>query len=149
MMQAKPGAVLAARILTAVFFLVLLVMAVAAPAVTRWYAGLRHMPPGLETVILVCWYLCSIPAALALWRLWCLLGRIGRGQMFCQENAREISRVSWCALACAVICAVGTLYYAPFLLVTAAMLFLFCIVQVVALCFRSAAALAEENSLTI
>lgn len=141
--------VLAAKILTAGFLAVLLVMLGAAPMVSRWYVALRGMPAEIYSTILLCWYLCTVPAALALWRLWRLLSRIGAGDPFDRRNARDLGQVSWCALVCAVICAAGALRYAPFLLVAVAMLFLFVIVQVVAACFRAAAALAEENSLTI
>ena len=43
----------------------------------------------------------------------------------------------------------GGVRYAPLFLVTAAMLFLFFVLQIVAACFRAAADLAEENRLTI
>ena len=57
--------------------------------------------------------------------------------------------MGWCALICALVCAGGGVRYAPLFLVTAAMLFLFFVLQIVAACFRVAADLAEENRLTI
>ena len=139
----------AAQILVAGFMAVLLIMLGAAPMVARWYVGLRGMPDGVFTTILICWYLCTVPAAVALWKLWRVLRRIGGGEPFDRRNIRDVCGVSWCALACAAICAVGAFGYAPFILVAAAMLFLFVIVRVTAACFRAAADLAEENSLTI
>lgn len=138
-----------AKLLVVVFGAVILVMAGAAPMVARWYVSLRGMREGTFVTILACWYLCSVPAALALFCLWRLLNRIGKGEPFARENVRDITHVSWCALACTVICAGSAVFYSPFLLVAVAMLFLFAIVQVVAACFRAAVMLAEENSLTI
>ena len=139
----------AAKILIAGFMAVLLIMLGAAPAVSRWYVALRGMPAGINTTILICWYLCTPPAALALWKLWRILGRIGEGAPFDRGNVRDIAWVSRCALACALICGFGALGYAPFILVAVAMLFLFVVIRVTAACFRAAAELAEENSLTI
>ena len=141
--------VMVASGLIVLFGAVLLVMLPAAPAVCRWYVGLRGVSREIFRTILICWYLCTLPAALALWKLWKLLRRIGAGQPFDPANIRAIADVGWCALACALICAVGMVVYPPFLLVSVAMFFLFAIVRVVAACFRMAAALAEENSLTI
>ena len=138
-----------ARAMILIFAAALLIMLGAAPVVVRWYVGLRGMRPQTLVVILVCWYACSVPAAIALWRLWVLLRRIGSGEPFVDRNIRDIRHVSDCAQACAVICGGGAVGYAPFLVVSAAMLFLFAIVQVVAACFRAAMELADENSLTI
>ena len=145
----RQNTITAGRILIAGFMAVLLIMLGAAPAVARWYVGLRGMPAGGLATILICWYLCCVPAALALWQLWRILGRIGGGKPFDRANVRDISTVGWCALACTVICTGGAFGYAPFVLVAVAMLFLFVIVRVTGACFRAAADLAEENSLTI
>ena len=145
----KQKSITAAKILIAVFLVVLVLMLAAAPMVTRWYVQLRGVSAGVQTTILLCWYLCTVPAALALWRLWRILSRIGEGEPFDRRNVRDMITVSWCALACTVICGAGVFGYAPFILVVMAMLFLFIIVRVTAACFRAAADLAEENSLTI
>ena len=141
--------VTAARVSTVAMLVCLIVLGVLAPGLAKWYVAFRAMPQKLETVLLICWYTCTVPAAVALLSLLRLLGKIAAGTIFCVPNARRISRVSWCALVCAVICAVGGVFYAPFFLVTAAMLFLFFIVQVVAACFYSAVRMAEENALTV
>ncbi len=140
---------LAAQIFILIFAAVLLVMAGLAPSVARWYVALRPMQPGVYTALLVSWYGCTAPAALALWQLWRLLAAIRAGAPFCSANCARIRRVGWCALICALICAGGGVRYAPLFLVTAAMLFLFFVLQIVAACFRAAADLAEENRLTI
>ena len=61
---------LAAQIFILIFAAVLLGMAGLAPSVARWYVALRPMQPGVYTALLVSWYGCTAPAALALWDLW-------------------------------------------------------------------------------
>ena len=57
---------LAAQIFILIFAAVLLVMAGLAPSVARWYVALRPMQPEVYTALLVSWYGCTAPAALAL-----------------------------------------------------------------------------------
>ena len=128
---------------------VLAALAFAMPALLRWYGALRQMPPAPCRAIRVAFYLCLLPAGLALWSLRGILKGILAGAVFTAENVRRIYRVSWCCLPVAVICACAAVYYAPLGFVAILMGFLLLTARVVAEAFRAACALREENELTI
>lgn len=127
----------------------LIVLCFFAVPLAKWYVGFRAMRNFLTVVIVIIFYVCAVPAMLALICLLSLLRRIHKGKTFDARNARLLGFIGWCCVAVAITCTVGGCFYAPFFLVSAAMLFLFLIVRVVRNCFMTAAELQEENSLTI
>ena len=135
----------------AVIFCMFLVVALAAgaPWVVRWYADLRDIAPTEQTVIIICYYVCAVPALVALYSMLRLLIQIQRRHPFDKENPKYVSLISWCCLAVAAVCAVGGVWYPPLFFVCASMLFLFLAVRVVCSCFVAAARLQEDNDLTV
>lgn len=145
----KQHSALLSSIATVLCMAALIALCFFAPALTHWYIGFRNMQNSLHIVILVVFYASAVPAMLALCSLLTLLHRIHGGNAFQKKNSRLLGTIAWCCIAVAVFCAVGALFYLPFLFITAAMLFLFLIVRVVRNCFITATILQEENSLTI
>ena len=145
----KKSAVTASLVCVLFFSILLLAMLFLAPFLARWYVQMRAMQPELGTVILVAFYICVLPAATALACIYLLLQNIRREQLFCNRNCKLMSVISWCCLAVALVTFAAGFWYTPFFFITGAMLFISLIVRVVRLCFVAAAALKEENSLTI
>lgn len=145
----KKSAVTATLICVLLCCVLLLALLFLAPYLAGWYVELRAMPQSLETVILIAFYICVLPAGTALACIYLLLQNIRREQLFCNRNCKLMSVISWCCIAVALVTSVAGLWYAPFFFIASAMLFIFLIVRVVRLCFVAAAALKEENSLTI
>ena len=121
----------------------------AAPWLLRRYMLWRALPQDVYRLLLAAFYLCSIPAFTALICLLRLLHSIRMLRMFSRENIRLLGIVSWCCVLVALITFAAGLRYFPLFFFTAAMLFVFLIVRVVAACFVAAEKLREENSLTI
>ena len=120
-----------------------------APRVLSAYMEFRALPWEIYQVILIDFYLCCIPAAVALLCLLRILGNIRRQQMFDRVNEKLLRVVSWCSLAVAILTLAGGFWYFPLFFITAAMLFIFLIVRVVCTLLAAGAALEEESSLTI
>ena len=94
-------------------------------------------------------YLCSVPAWLTLWSLRRLLRNLRQGAVFTQENVRLLRTVSWCCAAAALVTALNTVYYLPFLFLAVAEGFMALIVRIVKNAFQEAAAMRSELDLTI
>ena len=131
------------------WLIILAALCVAAPSAAAWYQRYRALSDGVTRAIIVAFYLCCVPAALALCSLLRLLVNIRHDRLFGRQNTRLLSAVSWCCLAVAAICLAAAFWYMPLALISAAMLFIFLIVRVVCASFIAAAEIKEENSLTI
>lgn len=131
------------------FAVALLILLITAPALTAWYAEFRHLSDLVRRCILAAFYVCSVPAATALYCLWQLMRNIRRNQMFERKNAKLLAVISWCCMAVAILTLASCYHYLPFGLVSVAMLFIFLIVRVVRICMVTGTLLREENSLTI
>ena len=125
------------------------VLCVSAPRLLKLYMAFRALQFDIYTIILIAFYLCCVPAVIALISLLRILGNIRKQQMFCTANSHLLRIVSWCCLAVAALCLWAGFWYFPLFFVTAAMLFLFVTVRVVCSLMDAGIALAEENSLTI
>lgn len=136
---------------SAVLFCMALVIALAvgAPWIIQWYGNSRNITPEGKTAIMVSYYICAVPAVIALFAMLRLLRQIGHMRPFDRANAVYLSVVSWCCLTVASVCAIGGLWYQPLYMVCAAMVFLFLTVRVVYSCFKAAALLQEDSDLTI
>ena len=132
-----------------IFAVALLVLQIIAPNLGEKFAELRGLAVTVEHCVLYTFYLCSIPAAAALYCLGQLLYNIHKGRIFEKRNLRLLSMLSWCCMAVAVLTLAATYHYMPFFLVFVAMLFMFLIIRVVGICMRAGTELKEENNLTI
>lgn len=133
-----------------IFCIVLLcALSVAAPVLSEMFGELRDLSEKVCTVILVSYYICSLPALASLLCLLRILGNIRRDQPFKSENYKLMSVVSFCCIGVAAVTAFSGFYYMPLWFISAAMLFVFLIVRVVRGCFVSAFYIKEENNLTI
>ena len=130
-------------------FALVVALAFAAPWLVGWYAQLRRIRSSGQTAILVAFYCCVPPVLAALVCLMRLLANIRAERVFSRQNTRLMAILSWCCAAVALATAACCRWYAPLLFVTGSMAFLFLIVRVVRNCFIAAAAIKEENSLTI
>ena len=125
------------------------ILAVGAPWIAQWYAALRGISQDGKTAILVSYYICTVPALIALFSMLRLLRHIESRRPFDQKNTVYLNVISWCCLAVTVVCAIGGIWYPPLYMVSAAMIFLFLTVRVVCSCFNAAALLQEDNDLTV
>ena len=145
----KKGPVILCTIFVCLFLALLLVLLFLAPQLVNAYSSFRALSEGVPEAILIAFYLCAVPAAAALLCLLALLRTIRQEEPFAKRSAVLMSAVSWCCVAVALITGGAGFRYFPFFFVAVAMVFLFLIVRVVRMCFVAAAALKEENSLTI
>ncbi len=145
----KKGSVILTGIFVILCMLSVILLGVFAPCLSRWYVEWRGISPILVTVIPVTYYVCALPALVALACLGMLLRNILREHIFHAVNSRLMNVVALCCIVVAVACGVATYWYLPFVFVAAAMLFIFLIVRVVRGCFNAAITLREENDLTI
>ena len=136
--------------ITVIFCTALLVVIAAfAPWLTEWYGQYRHMAQYVVTTLTATFYLCFVPAFIALAAMFLLVRNIEKKHPFDRRNTLYLRVISWCCLAAGVFCAGGGWWYKPILFVSASMLFLFLVVRVVCVCFTAAASLQEENDLTV
>ena len=104
--------------------------------------------------ITINWYTVSlvvfaIPAYVALWHLYRLLGNISRDRVFVAENVRCLRRISWCCFAAAAVFLASAAYSISWIVLTVAALFGGLIMRVVKNVFSAAVALQDEHNLTI
>ncbi|MBQ6336778.1 MAG: DUF2975 domain-containing protein [Ruminococcus sp.] len=123
--------------------------AIGAPWIIDWYVSVRHMAPVRGTAILVCYYICMVPALIALYCMLRVLHYITIKRPFEHTAPTYLDIISWCCIAIAVVCGVGAFWYPPLAIVSGAMVFLFLVVRVVSSCFMAGALLQEENDLTV
>ncbi len=145
----KARSVTVSMIFVVLFAVALGVLMVFAPRLAAWYGVFRGFQPVVARCILAAFYTCSVPAGVALYCLWRLLRNICRGDIFVKENSRLLNVISWCCVEVSLLCLAACYHYAPFGLVSVAMLFIFLIVRVVCSCMLYGTALKDENSLTI
>ena len=109
---------------------------------------------GLVGGVTVNWYTVSlvvfaIPAYIALWHLYRLLGNLSRGRVFVAENVRCLRRISWCCFGAAAVFLCSAAYSICWIVLTVAALFGGLIMRVVKNVFAAAVALQDEHNLTI
>ena len=138
-----------AVIFVCIFSLSLLALQFTAPFLADKLAQLNDLTVIADNSVLYTFYLCSIPAAVALFCLGRLLYNILKGHIFEVGNLKLLRALSWCCMAVAVITLAATHHFIPFFLVSVAMIFMFLIIRVVGICMRAGTELKEENNLTI
>jgi len=131
------------------FSLLLAAADIGAYPLVRWFIGLRGMNWQEGTGMMICLYLCSIFAWIALFNLLKLLGRIGAGEVFISSNVKSMRIISWCCVAVAAVCLVSGIVYLPFILVAMAAGFMALIVRIVKNAFQQAVEMKDELDLTV
>lgn len=138
------------QVCTAGFALLLAVADVGAVWMVPYVA--EYLMFGQVVAFFVLFYLCSIPAWVALWGLWTLLGNLKEGRVFVTENVRSMRRVSWCCFAVSGLCVIGGFTLgAPLaeLVLAGAAAFMGLIVRIVKNAFEQAIAMKDELDFTI
>ena len=134
---------------TRVFLLVLAASLFLMPAFVRWYTELRALAEQAAAVLLGAFYVCTVPAALALFAIHRLLRNIQRDRVFLMDNARLVSHVGLCCAAVCLVTGAAGFVYPPLLFVSLLMLFLCLLMNVISSVLSAATQLREENDLTI
>lgn len=99
--------------------------------------------------VLICFYICLLPAFMALVSLIKMLFAIKREEIFTDINIKRLRVLSWCCFAVAFVTAVGCVFYVPLVVVAIAAGFMGLIIRVIKNVICSAKILREENELTI
>lgn len=133
----------------AVFSAVLLAMDIFCIPVCRSYLSFRKMNMGLCVTLALSVYICSVFAWITIVYLWKLLSNIGKGEVFIQDNVRNMRIVSWCCAGVAAVCLVLAFTYIPYVFVAVAAAFMTLIVRIVKNTFEQAIAMKAELDLTI
>lgn len=124
----------------------------AAPMMVRYYDDtvvLAHGDPSVFAPLLITLYCVVPPAVTALVCLDLLLANIRKGEPFTRKNVKLLRIISYCCFAGAVVFVYFS-FLKPFAFVIVfAAAFIGLILRVVKNCFEQAAALREENDLTI
>lgn len=134
---------------TRVFLLVLAASLFLMPAFVRWYTELRALTENAAAVLLGAFYVCTVPAALALFAITRLLKNIQKDRVFVLENAKLVSQVGLCCAAVCLVTGAAGFVYPPLLFVALLMLFLCLLMNVISSVLSAGAHLREENELTI
>ena len=145
----KNRSVTISAVFVVTFAALLVALQFAAPYCVRLYINWRDMPQLIGRCILFSFYLCSVPAGIALYGLWILLRNIRKEQIFIAQNSRMLRMIFWCSVAVSSITFLACYHYLPFGLIFTAFLFMALIVRVVQNCFEAGTVLKDENNLTI
>ena len=124
-------------------------MALALPALLKWYAAVRQLGPLGAEAIMAAYYVCCPVVLFALWCIEKLMDNILSGQVFVEDNVRSIRRLRWCCVGVSLICLPAAWFYQPLIFLVVIMAFLALIVSVVKSVIAAAVALREENDLVI
>ncbi len=135
-------------------FLLLIFGAVSMPFLLKMYFGSFASAPDHVLMlrfksVLICFYVCLLPAFIALLSLVKMLFAIKREEIFTSANILRLRILSWCCFAVAFVTAVGCIFYVPLVVVAVAAGFIGLIIRVIKNVICSAKILREENELTI
>lgn len=137
-----------------VIILLLIFGAVSLPFLLKVYFS-RFPNPADHSVmfmfksVLICFYVCLIPAFIALFSLIRMLFAIKREEIFTDANIIRLRILSYSCFAVAIITALGGIFYVPLMIITVAAGFMGVIIRVIKNVMCSAKILREENELTI
>ncbi len=99
--------------------------------------------------LLICLYVCSIPAYILLVSLYKLLNNMEKDRVFVQENVVLLRRVSWCCVAAALICLLFISTWLSLVVISLAAAFMALIVWVIKNVFVRAINMKAELDYTI
>lgn len=132
--------------LVALIFAVLLLLL---PLVKDWSYQFQLLTEEVALGIMIAFYCCAVPVAIALWGMDRLLRNILNNTVFTRDNVSLIRRIQWCCGGVSLICLPAAFIYLPLLFMVVIMAFLCLVVNVVAQVMAAAVSIREENDLTI
>ena len=145
----KNRSIVLSRFCVALFALFLLALDIGAYWVAQWFTVYRFGYWQYGALLMTSIYAGSAFGWPCLYQLWRLLGNIRRGALFVADNVRRMRIVSWCCVWAALIAALSTAYYPPFLFFAVAAGFLALIVRIVKNAFEQAIAMKDELDWTV
>jgi hypothetical protein len=137
---------LLANRLVALVFAALLPML---PLLRDWSHQSQLLSEAVSLWIMIAFYLCAVPVAIALWSMDRLLRNILEEAVFTRRNVSLIRCVQWCCAGVSLICLPAAFIYLPLSFMVVIMAFLCLVVSVVAQVMAAAVSIREENDLTI
>ena len=103
-----------------------------------------------EAIAIQFGYYCCLPfILLALWKVRRLLVNIQNEAVFTQENVKLLSGIRYCCAGIFLICLIAGCFFFPLFLMAAVLGFLSLMMQVLKQVMTQAAAIREENDLTV
>lgn len=100
-------------------------------------------------VLLAAVYAGSVFAWIVLWKLFALLRRIHRGDVFDEQNVKLLRTISWCCFGAAAASLAGGAVYLPLLVLAGAAGFMGLIVRIVKNVFQQAILMKSELDFTV
>ena len=94
-------------------------------------------------------YVGSLPAAAILISMYLLLHRIGKGEVFVNQNITYLRFMSWCFFVGGLISSASAAYYAPWLPIGIAAVFMGLVIRVIMSVIKKAVALQDDADHTI
>ncbi|MCL2425696.1 MAG: DUF2975 domain-containing protein [Oscillospiraceae bacterium] len=91
----------------------------------------------------------AVPAAAVLVSMYLLLHKMSSGEVFVRKNVTYLRFMSWCFYVGGLICMVSALYYAPWLPIGIASVFIGLVVRVVKSVIEKAVSLQDDADHTI
>lgn len=131
-----------------IFFIVWLVLLFGGYFICKFYVEFTGIPDKIIP-ILPALYVCLVPAFIILYDLNHVLMNIRKNQVFINQNAHCLRRISWASLLIAAITLISAFGYLPFLFVSVAFGFLALLVRVIKNIIVQAIEIKKENDYTI
>ena len=149
----KDRSILLSQAVLFLFFVMLLALDVLCFPACAWFAGkswtLSKNIPLYKWLLVTTVYALSVPAYVAMAKLWKLLKNLKKGEMFTAENTRCLRHTCWCLTAAFMILILSTVYFVPFVIAALAAGFMALIVHIVKNAFEKALAMKDELDLTV
>ena len=138
------------KIFIILFMALLLACAIFAPRLVARLTSMSFMAYSAGAALFL-WtlYVGCLPAGALLVSMFRLLKRIGAGDVFVKENVSALSFISWCFYVGGVICILSSLYYAPWLPIGIAAVFMGLVIRVVKNVIAKAVSLQDDADYTI
>jgi len=110
-------------LITYFLMIVLLTLCIALPFLVIWYVEKMHRPEDLATVVMLTCYPCAPLAAIALISLRNFLKNILKDDIACENNPKNLKRLSLCCFLAGIIMLVAGFFYMPFFISGASAMF--------------------------
>ncbi len=132
-------------ILTNIFLILLIVLAVFLPFMVSWYVEIRGRAQSLPATIMVTCYPCAPFLGTALIMLKRILKRIYNDNFFSVGNSNDLFKMAYCCLIISVITLIAGRFYLPFFIVAGTFLFLSLVAYSLRAVFRALSEKYGEN----
>ncbi len=137
-----------ALIITNLFFLILIALAIALPMLVTWYVEYKGKSASLPTTILVTCYPCVPFTGASLIFLKRLINNSRKNETFSPSSIRCLKNISACFFIIAVITLVAGRYYMPFYIVGATFAFLSLVIFSLKAIFMNVASEIEDATVS-